>query len=96
VRTWLPTTYVLRLPVGDARHDDVADFAMGASRDDVGVTFGGATGLENTWTIDGAPIENLATGNVDTRIPLAFTRGLWVTAGGFAARDRAGLGSPPG
>jgi hypothetical protein len=92
LRTWLPTSYTLRLPVGDARHDDIVGFATGTSRDDVGVTFGGATGLENTWTVEGAPIESLRTGNVETRIPLGFTTGVMVTAGGFAARDRAALG----
>lgn len=92
LRTWLPSTYTLRLPVADARHDDVVGFAMGASRDDVGPTFGGANGLDNTWTVEGAPTESLRTGNVETRIPLPFTTGVMVTAGGFAARDRAGLG----
>jgi hypothetical protein len=92
LRTWLPTTYLLRLPVGDSRHDDVAHFATGASRDDAGPSFGGATGLENVWTVEGMPIENARNGNVETRIPLAFTNGLLVMAGGFAAHDRAALG----
>jgi len=92
LRTWLPSTYLLRLPVGDSRHDDVAHFATGASRDDAGPTFGGATGLENTWTVEGAPTESLRTGNSETRVPLPFTTGMLVTAGGFSARDRAGLG----
>ena len=92
LRTWLPSTYTLRLPVADARHDDVVGFAMGVGRDDVGPTFGGANGLDNTWTVEGAPTESLRTGNVETRIPLPFTTGVMVTAGGFAARDRASLG----
>ena len=92
LRTWLPSSYLLTLPVADARHDNVAHFAMGASRDDVGPSFAGATGLENTWTIEGAPAENLRTGNVETRVPLTFMEGMLVTAGGFAARDRVGLG----
>lgn len=92
LRTWLPSTYLLRLPVGDARHDDVVGFAAGVARDDIGPSFAGATGLENTWTVEGAPTESLRTGNVETRIPLPFTTGVLVTAGGFAARDRAGLG----
>ena len=92
LRTWLPSTYLLSLPVGDARHDDVAGFATGASRDDVNAAFGGATGLENTWTVEGAPTESIRTGNSETRVPLPFMTGMMVTAGGFAARDRAGLG----
>ena len=92
VRTWLPSTYVLKLPVADARADAVAHYAVGASRDEAGPAFGGATGLENRWTIEGAPADNLRTGGFETRVPLTFTSGLLVTAGGFAARDRNGLG----
>lgn len=90
--TWLPATYLRRLPVADATHDAVAQFALGASRDDVGLSFGGATGLENRWTIDGAPADSLRTGGIDTRVPLSFLDGLTVTAGGFAARDRTSTG----
>jgi hypothetical protein len=92
LRTWLPGRYLLRLPVGDVRHDAVAHFALGASRDDAGPSFGGATGLENTWTVEGAPVESLRNGNVETRIPLVFLDSLLVTAGGFAARDRTSTG----
>ena len=34
--TWLPAEYLLRLPTGDAKHDDVASYALAASRDDAG------------------------------------------------------------
>ncbi|HEU0033273.1 MAG TPA: hypothetical protein VFQ53_21720 [Kofleriaceae bacterium] len=91
-KTWLPASYLLRLPVSDARHDQVVPFATGATRDDAGPAFAGATGLENAWTVEGAPIENLRTGAVETRIPLTFMTGMLVEAGGFAARDRVGLG----
>jgi len=90
--TWLPGSYLLRLPVGDATHDRVASYAFGASRDEAGPVFGGATGLENRWTIDGAPADNLRTGGADTRVPLAFLDGIMVSAGGFSARDRASTG----
>ncbi len=90
--TWLPGSYLRRLPVADATHDRVASYAFGASRDEAGPVFGGATGLENRWTIDGAPADNLGTGGVDTRIPLAFLDGIMVSAGGFSARDRASTG----
>ena len=92
MRSWLPSSYLSRLPVGDARHDQVAQFAMAASRDDVGPSFAGATGLENVWTIEGAPAEDVETGNVETRVPLAFMTGMVSTAGGCGARDRVGLG----
>ena len=90
--TWLPATYLLRLPVADATHDAVAYYALGAGRDEAGTSFAGANGLENRWTIDGAPADNARTGGVDTRVPLVFLDGLLVTAGGFAARDRTSTG----
>ena len=92
LRTWLPAEYLLALPVSDARQFDVAHFATGASRDEAGPFFAGATGLENVWTIEGAPVENLRNGNLETRVPLTFMRGMMVGAGGFSARDRVGLG----
>lgn len=90
--TWLPASYLRRLPVGDATHDAVAGYALGAGRDEAGVVIGGASGLENRWTIDGAPADSLRTGAADTRLPLAFLDGLRVSAGGFSARDRASTG----
>lgn len=90
--TWLPADYLLRLPVGDARHDAVAGYALGAGSDDVGLIFGGGSGLENRWTIDGAPADSVRTGAADTRLPLGFLAGIAVSAGGFSARDRASTG----
>ena len=90
--TWLSGSYLLRLPVGDATHDAVAWYALGASRDEAGPVFGGATGLENRWTIDGAPADGIRTGAADTRVPLAFLEGIMVSAGGFSAKDRASTG----
>ncbi|HZJ68193.1 MAG TPA: hypothetical protein VFD36_32050, partial [Kofleriaceae bacterium] len=90
--TWLPARALLRLPVGDATHEAVAPYALGASRDGAGALFGGATGLDNRWTIDGAPADSVRTGGVDTRVPLAFLDGVSIAAGGFSARDRASVG----
>jgi hypothetical protein len=90
--TWLPGSYLRHLPVGDATHDAVAGFALGAGRDEAGVVIGGASGLENRWTIDGAPADSIRTGAVDTRVPLAFLDGMLVSTGGFSARDRASTG----
>lgn len=90
--TWLPASYLRRLPIADATHDAVAGYALGAVRDDVGISFGGATGLENRWTLDGAPIDSLRTGGAETRVPVSFLAGIRVTAGGFAAHDRASTG----
>jgi hypothetical protein len=90
--TWLSADYLLSLPIGDATHDQVAHLALGAGRDEVGPTFGGATGLENRWTIEGAPVDSLRTGASELALPLAFLDGILVTAGGFAARDRTSTG----
>lgn len=90
--TWLPRDYLRRLPVGDATQDLVASYALGAFRDEAGVVIGGATGLENRWTIDGAPADSLRTGAVDTLVPIQFLDGLWASAGGFSARDRVSTG----
>jgi TonB dependent receptor len=90
--TFLSAKYLLTLPVADATHDMVAGYALGSSRDEAGVNFAGANGLENRWTINGAPADNIKTGGVDTKIPLTFLDGIRVTAGGFAARDRTSTG----
>ena len=90
--TWLPRDYLRRLPVVDATQDLVASYALGAFRDEAGVVIGGATGLENRWTIDGAPADSLRTGAADTLVPIQFLDGLWISAGGFSARDRVSTG----
>jgi len=90
--TWLPASYLRRLPTANATHDSVAHYGLGANRDEAGPAFGGATGLENRWTLDGAPIDDIRTGSADTQIPLAFLDGITVMAGGFAARDRTSTG----
>ncbi|HEY4180288.1 MAG TPA: TonB-dependent receptor [Kofleriaceae bacterium] len=90
--TWLSADYLERLPVADSTVDQVAHWATGASRDDVGVSFGGATGLENRWTVEGAPVDNVRSGVSELRVPLSFVTGIRVTAGGFSAADRTSLG----
>ncbi|HEY5922000.1 MAG TPA: TonB-dependent receptor [Kofleriaceae bacterium] len=90
--TWLSARYLLSLPVANATHDAVAHYALGANRDEAGPSFAGATGLENRWLVEGAPGDGLRTGIADTQIPLTFLDGMWVTAGGFRARDRASTG----
>ena len=89
---WLSAKYLLSLPVADSTHDSVAGYALGASRDEAGPNFAGANGLENRWTINGAPSDSARTGAADTRVPLTFLDGIMVTSGGFAARDRTSTG----
>ncbi len=90
--TWLPARYLLDLPVADATHDSVASYALGAATDGAGVVLGGATGQENRWTIDGAPVDGVRTGTADAHVPLVFLDGILVTGGGFGARDRVSTG----
>ena len=92
ISTWLPAPYLLTLPTANATHDQVASFVTGAARDDAGVSLAGGNGFDNRWTIDGAPADNIRTGAADTRLPLTFLDGIFVQSGGFAARDRVGLG----
>ncbi|MDX2088818.1 MAG: hypothetical protein SFX73_13255 [Kofleriaceae bacterium] len=90
--TWLTGSYLLSLPLGYVTQNQVANYGLGAIRDDTGISIGGATGLENRWTIDGAPVDNVRTGTDDTRIPLTFLEGMTVYVGGFTAHDRVSTG----
>jgi hypothetical protein len=90
--TWLPASYLRSLPTANSTHDSVAHYALGANRDEAGPAFGGATGLENRWTIEGAPSDGIRTGSSDTHVPLTFLSGITVVAGGFTARDRTSTG----
>jgi hypothetical protein len=82
-----------RIPLADADVDGAAALAVGGARDDVGAFYGGATGLENRWTLDGAPIDSPRTGALDSRVPLAFVDHVTVTTAGMSARTRAGTGA---
>jgi hypothetical protein len=92
IATYLPTSYLRALPSADATFDEVAHHVTGAAFDGAGPSLGGATGLENRWTADGAPIDGLRTGAADTHIPLIFLDGITVTTAGFTAHDRASTG----
>ncbi len=92
VRWSASATQLLRLPTGDLPHDAMAVLAMGVGRDDAGVVIGGASGLENRWTIGAAPIDDVSTGGASTGLPLQFLDQLHVQIGGFAAHDRVSTG----
>ncbi len=90
--TWLDPAALQHLPVGDALHDSQAAYVLGAGSDGGGAVIAGASGLENRWTVEGAPVDSVRTGGADTRLPLPFLAGLRVSTGGFSARDRASSG----
>jgi hypothetical protein len=92
IATWLPAAYLLSLPTANATHDQVASYVTGVGRDGAGVSIAGGNGLDNRWTIDGAPADNVRTGGADTKVPLTFLDGILVQTGGFAARDRTSTG----
>ena len=90
--TWLPASYLLSLPTGASTHDQVASYVTGVGTDGAGLSIAGANGLENRWTVEGAPADNIQTGGADTRVPLTFLDGILVQTGGFGARDRTSTG----
>ena len=91
--TYLSTSYLRTLPAADATFDTLASHVLGGTNDGAGPSFAGATGLENRWTIDGAPTDDLFSGAAGSRVPLVFLDGITVTTGGFTARDRASTGA---
>src|SRR6185437_5047613 len=86
IATWLPAAYLLSLPTANATYDQVASYVTGVGRDDAGVSIAGGNGLDNRWTIERAPADNIKTGGADTKLPLTFLDGILVQTGGFAAR----------
>ncbi|HTJ45328.1 MAG TPA: hypothetical protein VL463_24650 [Kofleriaceae bacterium] len=89
----LDAAWLTNLPLADATQDRLASLAAGAARDPFGIVVPGSSGIENRWTIDGAPTDDPRTGGAGTRVPLAFLRSIAVVTGGFVARDRASTGA---
>jgi hypothetical protein len=65
----LDAAWLADLPQTDATQDRLAALAPGVARDPFGVTVPGASGIENRWTIDGAPTDDPRTGGAGTRSP---------------------------
>jgi hypothetical protein len=77
-----------RLPHADADLAAVAGAAAGLGRDDGGLTGAGATGLDTTWSVEGAPIDDPRTGGLGLTVPVGFLEQVAITtAGAGAARD---------
>jgi hypothetical protein len=92
ITTYLSTDYLRALPAADGSYDQFATHVLGAANDGAGPSLGGSTGVENRWTIDGAPVDDLFSGAAQSHVPLIFLTGMAVTTGGFTARDRASTG----
>jgi hypothetical protein len=89
----LAASWLADLPRADATHDRLAAYVAGTSQDAIGLFVPGVSAIENRWLVEGAPAEDLRTGNAGTRVPLAFLASIGVATGGFAARDRASTGA---
>lgn len=92
VATTLGRAYLQRLPLGDGDLASAAALTLGAGRDEVGVFFAGATGLDTRWTVDGAPIDAAYTGGLALNLPLAFLDRVTIGQAGFGAGSLAGVG----
>lgn len=93
VETHVTRAYLRRLPTPYADLGGVAGVALGATRDDAGLAWGGASSLDNRWLLDGAPIDSARYGELGTSVPIAFLSGVRIRTAGFGARDRAALGA---
>ncbi len=93
--------YTLNVPVGRT-YGDIIERAPGAFIDNSGnVSIGGATGLENQYTINGMNVTGLRYGNVDmglssrpggTNLPPEFVGQIDVNSGGYQAEYGGAMG----
>jgi len=93
VETFLSRAWLRRLPTVDADVGTVAGYGLGATRDNAGLAWNGASSLDNRWLLDGAPIDAPRYGDLGAAVPLDFLDGVRVRTAGFGARDRAALGA---
>lgn len=93
IETTLGRGYLRRLPVADGDAVLAASHVLGATRDDAGLSWSGASSLDNRWTLEGAPIDEPQFGIMGTRIPIDFIAAVRTRTAGFGARDHAALGA---
>ena len=84
-KTVIDSEIVKRTPVRGRTYESVLTNAPGASTDEVGYSFNGATGPENTFLIDGLNSTNPAYGLVGTRLSLEFIDETQIITGGYQA-----------
>jgi len=95
------SNFVGGVPVGQ-NFGDIIEKAPGAFVDRTGsVSIGGATGLENTYIVDGLNVTGADYGNIDTNaastgggtnLPLAFMDQVSVSSGGYNAEFGGAMG----
>ncbi|HEX2572963.1 MAG TPA: TonB-dependent receptor [Polyangia bacterium] len=79
------TSDLTRLSPFGRNLDSVLSLAPGAARDPIGVSFGGATGAENNFLIDGINATGLSTGLQSSNFSLEFIQQTEIITGGFNA-----------
>ena len=82
------------LGAGDGSQVVAASRALGAwLAPDGSLALGGATGAEHRWLIEGLPVDSLATGGPESRVPIAFLEHVDVATGGLGAASPAATGA---
>ncbi|MBI5481481.1 MAG: TonB-dependent receptor [Deltaproteobacteria bacterium] len=84
VGTTLTPEVVQNIPTG-RNYEGVLGLTPGASGDYTGMGFSGATGLENSYLIDGVNSTGAYLGNVVANLPIDFAQEVQVLTGGYNA-----------
>jgi TonB dependent receptor/Carboxypeptidase regulatory-like domain len=85
VQTQVTSELVRNTPVRGRTYDAVLTLAPGAATDATGFEFGGATGLENNFLIDGVNTTSPALGSLGTQLTLEFVGETEIITGGYNA-----------
>jgi hypothetical protein len=85
VQTQVTSELVRNTPVRGRTYDAVLAMAPGAGSDDLGASFNGSTGNENTFLIDGVNTTNGAFGVLGTQLTVEFIGETEIFTGGYNA-----------
>ncbi|MBK8010319.1 MAG: TonB-dependent receptor [Deltaproteobacteria bacterium] len=92
IQTTIPRELVRRTPNRSLTFESVLQRAPGASTDEAGTTFNGATGPENVFLIDGLNTTNPSHGLLTSRLSLEFLEETSVITGGYQAEYGRAMG----
>ena len=85
VQTQVTQELVRNTPVRGRGYDAVLTMAPGAAEDDIGFSFNGASGNENSYLIDGLNTTNGAFGIIGSQLSLEFIGETEIVTGGYNA-----------
>jgi len=85
VQTQVTNDLVRNTPVRGRSYDAVLTMAPGAAEDEVGFSFNGASGNENSYLIDGLNTTNAAFGIIGSQLSLEFIGETEIITGGYNA-----------